>query len=240
MLCSINILLLLSFKARGSLYFHVGACTLAGKADGFKAANSAAAKSKRNLSRDSGQPAQFAVNSRSLWRSIPLPLGEGRGEGAKLVLEQLVETWQINHRVTLKLLGTLSDEALRVTLSTRGGRDIARQLAHVHEVRVVHAELTSRTNRSAKLPHFAKGESPSKKHLGEALTASARGVEISIREGWANGGKLPGFKRGVIPMIGYLIAHESHHRGSILLTLKQAGHKLSDELKWGLWDWNKL
>jgi len=37
-----------------------------------------------------------------------------------------------------------------------------------------------------------------------------------------------------------LIAHESHHRGSILLTLKQTGHKLTDELKWGLWDWNKL
>ena len=29
----------------------------------------------------------------------------------------------------------------------------------------------------------------------------------------------------------------AHHRGSMLLTLKQTGHKLSDELRWGLWDW---
>ena len=156
------------------------------------------------------------------------------------MLEQLVEAWQINHRVTLRLLDALSDEALKATLSTRGGRDVARQLAHVHEVRTVHAEITSKTNRNAGLPHFAKGESPTKKQLRAAFAASAKGVETSIREGWANGGKLPGFKRGVFPLVGYLVAHESHHRGSILLTLKQTGHQLDDELKWGLWDWNKL
>lgn len=156
------------------------------------------------------------------------------------MLEQLVESWQINHRVTLRLLDALSDDALKATLSTRGGRDVARQLAHVHEVRLSFAETTSKTNRTAKLPHFAKGETLSNKQLRAALDASVKGIETSIREAWANRGKTPGFKRGVIPMVGYLIAHESHHRGSILLTLKQTGHKLTDELKWGLWDWNKL
>ena len=156
------------------------------------------------------------------------------------MLEQLSEAWQINQRVMLKLLKALSDEALHATLSTRGGRDVARQLAHVHEVRAGWAETTSKTNRDAKLPHFAKGESPSKKQLAAALDASAKGIETTIRESWAKGGNVTGFKRGLIPLISYLIAHESHHRGSIMLTLKQTGHKLSDDLKWGLWDWNKL
>ena len=156
------------------------------------------------------------------------------------MLEQLIEAWRINHRVTLKLLNALADEALQATLSTRGGRDVARQLAHLHEVRAGYAEITSKTNRDAKLPHFAKGESPAKKQLATALNASAKGIETTIRESWANGGKVTGFKRGLIPLIGYLIAHESHHRGSILLTLKQTGHKLTDDLRWGLWDWNKL
>ena len=153
------------------------------------------------------------------------------------MVEQLVESWQINHRVTLKLLGALSDDALRATLSTRGGRDVARQLAHVHEVRLTFAELTSKTNRTANLFHFAKGETPNKRDLKKALEQSAAAIEKTIREAWANDGKTPGFKRGIVPLVGYLIAHESHHRGSILLTLKQKGHKLSDELRWGIWDW---
>jgi len=41
------------------------------------------------------------------------------------MVEQLVESWQINHRVTLRLLEALSDDALKATLSTRGGRDVA-------------------------------------------------------------------------------------------------------------------
>jgi uncharacterized damage-inducible protein DinB len=156
------------------------------------------------------------------------------------LLDQFVETWRINHRATLKLVDALSEEALRATLSKRGGRDVARQMAHVHEVRTSWAEITSKVNRNAKLPHFGKGESPNKKQLKFALEHSAKAIETTIRESWADGGKVPSFKRGLMPLIGYLIAHESHHRGSIMLTLKHSGIGIPEELKWGLWDWAKL
>ena len=153
------------------------------------------------------------------------------------MVEQLAETWLINHRVTLKMLDLLPAEVLKATLSERGGRDIARQLAHVHEVRRSRLLKADTPNG---ITHFAKGESPPKAKLRKALDESALGVERLIRRACAEGGAAGGFKRGVVAMLGYLIAHESHHRGSILLTAKQTGHTLSDDLRWGIWSWDKI
>lgn len=39
--------------------------------------------------------------------------------------------------------------------------------------------------------------------------------------------------------MGYFIAHESHHRGNILLTLKQCGHRLDQDTQYAIWDWTR-
>ena len=78
-----------------------------------------------------------------------------------------------------------------------------------------------------------------KKALRKALEDSAKAIEEFINRNWDEGGKVKGFKTGLIPMVAYLISHESHHRGSIMLTLKQTGEKLPDNLKLGLWEWGK-
>jgi uncharacterized damage-inducible protein DinB len=153
------------------------------------------------------------------------------------MVEQLCETWRINHRVTLKILDALPAEALKASLSTRGGRDIARQLAHVHEVR---ATWLRKPDIPKGITRFAKGESPPKVRLRAALEESAGAVERLIRRACAEGGKVGGFKRDIVALLGYLIAHESHHRGSILLTAKQSGHSLPEELRWGIWSWDRI
>lgn len=153
------------------------------------------------------------------------------------MVDDLTEAWRINHRVTLKVLQGLPAGALRSTLSARGGRDVARQLAHVHGVRCAWLRKVDIPNG---ITTFAKGESPTKPQLRQALDESADAVERLIRRACADGGRISGFKRSIVSLVGYWIAHESHHRGSILLTVKQAGFPLGDDLKWGIWAWDKI
>ena len=65
-------------------------------------------------------------------------------------------------------------------------------------------------------------------------------MEKYIEKCIEDGGDVPNFKRGIGTMVGYYICHEAHHRGNILLTMRQSGFKLPDKLKWGIWEWNKI
>ncbi len=152
---------------------------------------------------------------------------------------QIIETWHINNRINLFMIENIPDEALVATLSKRGGRDIARQFAHMHMVRI--ERLVSFAKKSAmELLQFEKKESPDKKRLLKAFKQSGKAMERYMIGCINHAGKVSNFKRGLVPMLGYYISHEAHHRGNILLTLKQCGFKIPDALRWGIWEWNKI
>ncbi len=53
-------------------------------------------------------------------------------------------------------------------------------------------------------------------------------------------GKLRAFKKGVVTALSYFISHESHHRGNILLTLKECGHNPDKAVRYKIWDWDRI
>ncbi len=152
---------------------------------------------------------------------------------------QIIETWRINNRTNLFMIENISKDALAVTLSTRGGRNIARQFAHMHMVRVKRLEAFAKKS-SKELIQFDKNESPGKKNLLQAFEQSGTAMEAYMIHCIDHGGAVSNFKRGLVPMLGYYISHEAHHRGNIMLTMKQSGIKVPDTLRWGIWEWNKI
>ena len=153
--------------------------------------------------------------------------------------DQILETWRINNRVNLLLLDEITDDGMKSTLSTRGGRDVARQFAHMHNVRLSWLEVSAK-DLTKGVKKLDSKTIYSRADLKRHFTASADAIAKWLERGVDAGGKVKAFKRGVVAVFGYLLAHEGHHRGSILLTLKQCGHKVSTEVQYGIWDWNKI
>ena len=152
--------------------------------------------------------------------------------------EELLEAWMTNHRINVCLLEALTDEGLDSTLSARGGRDVARQFAHLHNVRIWHLEKRAKDLADG-LETFESKYSPSKPELLDALAGSTDAVGTFLIDVLEGVPKRRGFKKGVFTTLAYFVAHESHHRGSILLTLKQCGHMPPRNVVYGLWGWDQ-
>ena len=153
--------------------------------------------------------------------------------------EQLQEAWRTNNKIDLLFIELIDDKGMNKTLSTRAGRTVYQQLAHAHNVRMQWLDIVAKEI-SKKYKAISKDAAYNKDLLFESFEDSGKGIEEFIDKSWEKAGKVTSFKKGLIPFISYLISHESHHRGNILLTLKQSGTKIPDELKWGIWEWNKI
>jgi uncharacterized damage-inducible protein DinB len=153
--------------------------------------------------------------------------------------DDLLEAWHTNNRMNLFLVEHISEEGLRCTLSRHGGRDVAGQLAHIHNNRVWQLQTRAR-DLSEGLVVFETKVSPPRAELADALSASANAVAAFLEAVQAREPKRRGFKKGIFTTLSYFVAHESHHRGNILLTLKTSGHKLDKDASYAMWNWDKM
>lgn len=153
--------------------------------------------------------------------------------------KQIIDTWFINHRTNLMLIGELTQEALDLTTSKRGGGTIGHQLAHIYNMRFWKLEKCDKKLVSD-LTTITAEDKKTIPMLKDCHTLSANRVAEALEDGLKKNATIKGFERGVVPLLGYFISHEAHHRGNILLTLKTCGFKLTDKLKYGIWEWNKI
>ena len=145
----------------------------------------------------------------------------------------LVETWQIHDRINLYLLDAVDSSSLD-SHSASKGRSVGEQFAHIHNVRLMWLKSAA--------PDLLTGltkveQANDKKLLKKSLTDSGAAIGKLLANSLEADGKIKGFKPHAAAFLGYLISHESHHRGQIALTLKQAGKPLDKKIGYGMWEW---
>jgi uncharacterized damage-inducible protein DinB len=145
-----------------------------------------------------------------------------------------IETWDINQRMNELLLGDVQDAFLK-DVSIAKGRSVGEQFAHIHNVRLMWLkaaapDLGEQQVKIEKDPPITKGV------VMDSLQKSAAAVATLLKFGLELG-RIKGFKPHPEAFLGYMIAHEAHHRGQIILILKENGHLPGKKTLFGLWEW---
>ncbi len=153
--------------------------------------------------------------------------------------KELIEAWRTNNKINLMLIDKITDEGMSATLSKRGGRGVAGEFAHMHNVRRMHIENRAKEHLEG-LEKFATGEVPSKAQLKKALKASGKAVEALLVGALEGKPKHRGFKKGIFTTLAYFVSHEAHHRGRIVLTLKVSGNTLDKNMQMAIWGWDQI
>ena len=147
----------------------------------------------------------------------------------------LTETWQIHDRINLYLLDAIDPASLE-SYSASKGRSIGEQFAHIHNVRLMWLK-TAAPELTKDLSKVEKEQANEKKLLRKSLIDSGVAIGTLLSNSLETGGRVKGFKPHASAFLGYLISHESHHRGQIALSLKQAGNPLDKKIGYGMWEW---
>jgi uncharacterized damage-inducible protein DinB len=147
----------------------------------------------------------------------------------------LLNALDTNNRISLYLIENLPAEAWNAKLPDGKGRTIAAIVAHMHNVRVMWLKAA----KAEDIPEQLERATVTPAQATRALESSRAALHKLCREALETDGRIKGFRPDVAGFVGYLIAHDAHHRGQIAMLARQLGHPLPQNAVFGMWEWGR-
>jgi uncharacterized damage-inducible protein DinB len=159
--------------------------------------------------------------------------------------DAVIAAWKTSNRVTLFLFENLPSELWPMTIPGTSRRTVRMIAGHIHNARCMWIKMLGRRH-GIRAPKSVSRYTVTRRELVPALERSSDGILALLELGINQGGRIPAsgvawlnLPVDVVHVLAYLVAHEGHHRGQIVLLARQTGHRLPSEITGGLWQWSK-
>jgi uncharacterized damage-inducible protein DinB len=157
-----------------------------------------------------------------------------------VLADALLTAFDTNDRINHYLIESLPAESWRAGPPAGKGRDIASIVAHMHNVRVMWLKAAGgkpSPERDRKTPEQLDRLKVTPAQARKGLAESRAAIHEVLKTSLAAAGRIKGFRPDAAGFVGYLIAHDAHHRGQITMLARQAGHPISQKAMFGMWEW---
>ena len=159
--------------------------------------------------------------------------------------DAVVATWKTNDRVTAFLVENLPSALWPMAVPGSSRRTVRTIAGHIHNARCMWIKMLGRQH-GIRAPKRVSLRTVTRAELLPALERSSRGIVALLELGIDRGGRIPAsgvawvnLPLDVVHFLAYMVAHEGHHRGQIVLLARQMGHRLPTEITTGVWQWSK-
>jgi len=149
------------------------------------------------------------------------------------VAAALLNSFATNDRINHYLVRNLAAEVWKMPPPGGKGRSISAIFAHMHNVRLMWLKAAGY---QGAMPDKLEKDGAQEQVIA-ALETSCAALSTVIAEALAGDGRVKGFKPDVAGFLGYLIAHDAHHRGQASMLARQLGFPLSKSATFGMWEW---